>query len=355
VFAIQDEISMAIVTALTGKLLGEEKAALAKRQTDNVEAYQLYMRGRHHWYRWTAEGLAKAKEYWQQALAIDPGYALPHVGLADVELGAGAAGLIPYSDMLPKAKSELTLALSLDPDLDEAWTLMAVVHFYEWDFEAADRAVAKALDLNPRLGHAHSVRACNEVFRGRADRALAPAKRSVELDPLSTLWLNVLAYTHLAVGDRRAAAECVSSVLTFDPGAWLGHYVKSLVCLAEGRATDAISAAEDALRCSGNASSMAGVLAGMRGLAGDRGRAEQALSDLRDRATRGFVPALAIAFAHIGCGDLDETFRWLERALAERDVWITWLPWSPLFAGLRADARMQDLLRRLQHLQGPNA
>ena len=222
VFAIQDDISGAIVTALKGKLLGEERAALAKRQTESIQAYQLYLRGRHHWYRWTAESLAKAKEYWLQALAVDPGYALPHVGLADVELGAGAAGLIPYSEMLPKAKSELALALSLDPDHDEAWTLMAVVHFYEWDFDASEHAVTKALALNPRLGHAHSVRACNEVFRGRADRALAPAKRSVELDPLSTLWLNVLAYAHLAVGDRASAADCVHSVLTFDSGRMAG-------------------------------------------------------------------------------------------------------------------------------------
>jgi serine/threonine-protein kinase len=355
VFAIQDEISMAIVTALKGRLVGEEKVALAKRQTDDVEAYQMYMRGRHHWYRWTAESLAKAKDYWQQALVVDPRYALPHVGLADVELGAGGAGLIPYSEMLPKAKSELALALSLDPDLDEAWTLMGVVHFFEWDFEAADRAVAKALALNPRLGHAHSVRACNEVFRGRPEHALAPAKRSIELDPLSTLWLNVLAYTHLAAGDRRSAAECVYSVLTFDPGAWMAHYIKGLLCVAEGRAADAVSTFEDAVRCSGGALYMAGALACARGLAGDREGAERGLAGLQERASHEYVPPLSYAYAFLACGRVDEAFEWLDRALSDGDVWVTWVAWSPLFATLRSEARMEDFLRRLRQLQGKAA
>jgi serine/threonine-protein kinase len=352
VFAIQDEISAAIITALKGKLLGEEKAALGKHQTENVEAFQLYMRGRHHWYKWTAEGLAKAKEYWQQALAIDPQYALPHVGLADVVLAAGGTGLIPYTEVLPKAKAELTLALSLDPELDEAWALMGVVHFFEWEHDAAERAVAKALELNPRLAHAHNARACNEMFRGRPERALAPAILSVELDPLSTFWNVVLTLTHLALGDRPSAGACVRSILTFDPESWWAHYLGSLISVAEGNLADALRSAENAVRYSGGAPMVVGALACVKGLAGDREGAERGLAELTARSAPFFVPGLAMAFAHVGLGQTDAAFDCLDKSLAERDVWVTWVEWTPLLAPLRSHPRMTDLMRRLKQLQG---
>ena len=281
----------------------------------------------------------------------DQQYPLPHVGLADVQLVLGATGAVPYTELLAKAKAELTVALALDPDVDEAWTLMAVVHFYEWDFDASERAVAKAIEINPRLGHAHSVRACNEMFRGRPDRAVPSAKLSVELDPLAMLWNGVLAYVQLARGDRDASRECVGAMLDFDPESWMAYYVRGLLLVADGRPSDAIAAFEKAVRFSGDAPLNLGPLACACGLAGDPDRARRILDDLVARAAQTFVPALPIALAHIGLGDLDAAIEWLEKSLAERDVWVTWAAWSPLFAATWSDPRMQDFLRRMKRLQ----
>lgn len=124
------------------------------------------------------------------------------------------------------------------------------------------------------------------------------------------------------------------------------------MCVAEGRAADAVDALEDAVRCSGAAPYMVGALACARGLAGDREGAERELADLRARASRVYVPALSFASACLGCGGLDDAFEWLERALTERDVWVTWAAWTPLFDTIRSDARMDAFLKRLAQLQG---
>ena len=180
IFAIQDEISLAIVSALRVRLLGEEKAALVKRQTDSVEAYQLYIRGRHHWHTWSPDGLNRAAEYMERAIAIDPEYTLAYVGLADAYVASATVHARPYSEILPKAHAQVTRALAIDPDLDMAWTLSCVVHFHEWEWRAAEHSIARALALNPRLGHAHAAEAFVYLFQGRFDQALGPAQRSLE-------------------------------------------------------------------------------------------------------------------------------------------------------------------------------
>ena len=347
VFEIQDEISMAIVKALKVKLLGGEQAALAKRHTENVEAFQLYLQGRHHWHKWSVEGLAKSKECMERAIAIDPDYAVAYVGLADTSLAAGAAGLLSYAELLPKAKGELTRALALDPHLDEAWTLLSVVHFFEWEWPAAERAVARALELNPRLGHAHQVLALVELFQGRYDSALAPAKRSLELDPLAPLGNYGLVLVHIARGDHRSAWDRVRAGLDFDPSFWMVHYARGMLMTADGDHAQAVHAMEEAVRCSGGVPSAVGAMICAIGLAGQRDRAEQELAALFDRAQHGHVPALSIALAYVGLGDTGRAFEWLERSYAERDVWLRCAWSNPLFAGVRGDPRMTDLLRRM--------
>jgi tetratricopeptide (TPR) repeat protein len=149
VFEIQDEISLAIVNALKVKLLGGEREALAKRQTLNVEAYQLYLQGRHYWHKWTADSFAKSMEYMKRAIEVDPEYALAYCGIADVYL-AGAAGYHRYIDIRPDARAALKRALDLDSELDEAWTLTAVANMFEWNWEVAEKAGARATESSLR-------------------------------------------------------------------------------------------------------------------------------------------------------------------------------------------------------------
>jgi len=177
VFEIQDEISMAIVNALKVKLLGGEREALAKRQTVNVEAYQLYLQGRHHWHKWSASGFAKSMECMKRAIEIDPApaYAVAYCGIADVYL-AGATGYQRYVDILPQAKAAFNWALDLDPELDEAWVLTAVAHLFEWNWEAAERAAARAIELNPRSGHAYQASSMLPFLSGVSARSFGKRK-----------------------------------------------------------------------------------------------------------------------------------------------------------------------------------
>jgi serine/threonine-protein kinase len=348
VFEIQDEISLAIVTALKVHLLGDEKAALVKRHTENVDAFQLYLRGRHHWHKWSVEGLAKAKECMGQAIALDPNYALAFVGLADCYLASGAAGLMSPDEVVPEAKPALTRALTLDPELDEAWALLCVAHMNGWDWPAAEHAVARALELNPNLGHTHSIDACLQMYhQGRLDRALESARRSVELDPLAPLWNYYLALAHVGLGQADAAREVVRAMLDFDPDNWMAHHVRGMLLVGEGKRAEAVSVLEDAAQCSGQAANMVGALACALGLAGESARAERCLSDLIARAERGYTPALSIASAYCGLGQTDAAFEWMEKSYAQRDIWLRITQWNPLFASLRNDPRMLELQRRM--------
>ena len=348
VFEIQDEISAAIVEALKVKLLGDEQAVVVKRHTENVEAYQLYLKGRHHWHKWNAAEFAKARECIERALALDPEYALAYYGLADVYLASAAIGLLPYKELLPQAKDALTRALTIDPELAEAWTLMSVVHFFEWDWTASDRASTRAIELSPRLGHAHFERAVNNLFRGRAEAALVAAKRAVELEPLVPLWIFFLVVAYMARMDEESAQRQTDLLLDIDPSFWLAHHARGVLAVARGQFLDASQWFADAARCSGGAPYAVGLVACSLGLAGERDRAERQLAALLTRAEEGYVPALGVALAYVGLGSADLAFEWLERSFEERDVWLLLeVLYFRQLDSLRQDPRMIDLRRRI--------
>ena len=348
VFAIQDEISLAIVTALKVRLIGEEKAALAKRHTENVEAFQLYQQGRHHWHKWNEQGFLKSRECMERAIQIDPDYALAYCGLADSYL-AGASGTIRYADILPRVKEVLARALDLDPGEALAWTLSAVACYYDWDFEGAERTAARAIELNPRLAQAHTAQALVYLYSGRPDRALAPAKRAVELDPLAPMFNRVLAETHVALGESDSAIRQIRLLLDISPNFWRAHWLLGTILPSRGESENAIASLEEAVRCSGGAPYAVGSLAGALGSAGHRDRAEREIDALLDRARSGYIPSLSFALAYMGLSMVDRVFEWLDRAFEERDLMLRiYFVYAPVFEVLRRDPRGIDLLRRLK-------
>lgn len=348
VFAIQDEISLAIVNALKVKLLGGEREALAKRQTVNVEAYQLYLQGRHQWHKWSAEGFAKSMEYMNRAIEIDPEYALAYCGIADVYL-ASSTGYRRFVDILPHVKAALKRALELDPELDEGWILTAVAHMFEWSWDAAEKAVARAIELNARSGHAYQVLALEKLYRGRPLEMLPPAKRSLELDPLAQLWNWGVVWAFIATGDYDKAAAQSNVLREIDPNFWLGHFQKGMIAAGLGALSEAVQNLEEALRLSGGDAPYAiGYLACLLALAGDRERAELLIAPLRTASVTQYVYPLALAYASFGLGDLDQAFRWFNRCLDDKDVFTrAHLRYDPVLAPLRLDPRMAELFARM--------
>ena len=351
IFQVQDEIALAIAGALKVNLLGEEQAAIAKRPTLNVEAYQFYLKGRHHWQKWTAEGLQKARECFERAIELDANYAPAHFGLADV-FAAESAVTTPPREAWPKAKAALTKALALDQELAEAWTLTGVYHMlYEWDQPAARAALMRALEVGPHLGHAYAVMAQVELYSGRPEHAVVAAKRAVELDPLAAFWNYILAWVYWALGDYDRASHQLEILREIDPTSWFPHFGSGIVAGALGNGEEAIGSFEEAVRCSGGSPYAIGYLAAAYALADRRSDAEGQLAMLHDRAQHGWVPALSVAIAHLGLGRVDQVFEWLERAYEERDQWLLWHTYDPIFQTIRSDPRMIDLLRRLGVLE----
>jgi len=347
VFAIQDDISTAIVLALKGTLLGEERAALVKHRTDNVEAFEMYARGRHHWQSWSAEGLAQAQACMEQAIGLDPKYALAYVGLADCLLATQAAGLAPPRAVLPRARIELSRALGLDPNLDMAWALLGIAHFSCWDSDPAHGAITRALELNPFLGHAHSARGSTFWFQGQMAAAAEAAARSVELEPLAPVFRYLLTLPLMALGDLAAAETHARLMLEIDQNSWQGHYVQGLVQYAREQHAAAAESFDAAVRVSGGSSTARGALVCSLARAGQRARAEQEHEILLAARPNHYVSATNMAAACVGLGDLDSAFEWLEQAIDDMDTWVVTAWWNPLFAQLRRDTRMHDIMRRV--------
>ena len=327
--------------------LGEEPRFAPPAPTVNVEAYQFYLKGRHHWQKWTAEELQMARECFERAIELDPEFAPAYFGLADVSAVEGGV-TTPPREAWPKAKAALSKALALDATLAEAWTLTGVYHMtYEWDQPAARAALMRALDLDPHTAHAYAVLAQVEIFSGRPDEAVAAGRRAVELDPMVAFWNYILAWVYWAQADYDRASHQLEVLREIDPASWFPHFGSGIVAGALGRREEAIASFEEAVRCSAGRPDAVGYLACAYGLVGRRAEAERQLATLHERAQRGWVPAISFAIAHLGLGQLDRVFEWLERACEERDLWLLWHTYDPIFQEIRSDPRMLDLLRRL--------
>ena len=187
VFTVQDTISRKVAQALALRLNAEEQKRLTKRYTDNVAAYQLFLTGRFHWNKFTPDELVKSIDFFEQAVALDPGYALAYFGLGDAYRALGITGARPPTELFPKAKAALTKALELDESLAEAHATLAIVHmFYDWDWAAAEREARQAIALDPNSGAAHLALAQALSTVGRHPEALREAARGRELDRVSS-------------------------------------------------------------------------------------------------------------------------------------------------------------------------
>ena len=346
VFEIQDEISLAIVEALKVKLLGGEKSAVLKRATTNPEAYQLYLKGRHHWHKWTEEGLRRSREYFEGAIAVDSQYAMAYYGLADSYLASGSLGR-PIAHILPPAKAALARALEIDPRLAGAWALLGVCHLYEWDWAASDRAVLQAIEIDPRSSHAHLGMASHRLYHRRFDEALAASLRSLELEPLAPLWNWVLARVYRARREYDRASEQTRVLLEIAPDWWMAHHERAMLLHSQGSTGGAIEALEHAVRSSGRGPLALGYLAWARARAGERAAAEQIVAELSERSTAEFVPAFSLAVAYAGLERSALAFDCLERACQEQEIWLILDQFNPTFASLVADPRLADVLRRV--------
>ena len=349
VLAVQTEIAEQISEQLRFTLTGEQRLRVTKPPTENPEAFLLYTRGR--WCSanlWTAEGFQKGIAYLNQAIALDPAYALAHAGLASTYYDASSVWLEP-KEAMSKAKAEALNALKLDENLAEAHTALALVQsLYEFDWSEAGRHHRRALELNPNFAQAHLYYGVYLVHQGQLAAGLDELHRAQHLDPLTPFTSVMLGFYNYIGRRYDDALVQLQQTRELKPDFYLTHSTLGLVYEQQGKLAEALSEFNEARRCDPAQPFTLGHLGHAYALAGQRGEALQMLAEMRRIAAQGtYVDPVAVAFIYAGLGDKDGAFAEFEQAYQARDENLIHYKDAPLFDGLRADSRFKDLLRRM--------
>jgi eukaryotic-like serine/threonine-protein kinase len=348
IFMIQDEISNEISGKLRLQLTGAQKRRLTTHHTEDCEAYQIYLKGRHHWNRWTEEGFYKAIEYFQKAVEKDPGYALAYAGIADSYVLLGWNSYLPPKEVFPKGKAAALTALRLDPDLGEAHTpLAAVLWLHDWQWHEAGKEFKRSLELNPTYPTANHWHAEYVMTMGRQVDAIALMKKSQDLDPLSLIINDAIGWANYMAQRYDEALEQLLQTVELDPNYPVTHWFLGAIYRATGRYELAITEGEKAVKLSGGSPLMRAALAHSYGKAGKAKEALQILYELTELAKCKYVAPHFFAGIHIGLGDNDRAIACLEKSYEEHSHWLIYLHIDPSMDELRNDPRFQNLLRRV--------
>ena len=342
IFTVQEEIARAIGQKLQPRLAGDA-AQLTRKHTEDTEAYRLYLRGRHHWYKRTNDDVRQALEYFEQAIDADPGYALAWAGVADCyAVGGGVYLEVPWHESRAKSRAAARRALEIDETIAEAHnTLADTLFYYDWDWEGAEREFQRALELNPNYAIGYAWYSELLTSMGRHDESIAATKRARELDPLSPIMTHALAAALLGARRYDEALPLELSVVEQMPEYPAAHIVLAEIYLGLGKFEEYMEALADFLSRIGTPEQIIHELesrfrdAGMEGLY--RMQVENPSED----------DPVGMATAHAGLGEKDEAFRWLESAIEQRDGDVVRLKILPRLDPLRDDPRFDELLKRL--------
>lgn len=344
---LQQEISRKIFDSLRAKMTGAVQRRLAKRGTENPEAYQAYLKGRHYWNRRTAVGLEKAREQFQQAVDADPAYALAYIGLADayalMQQYAGASS----SETLPKARAAALRALEIDESLSEAHASLGYIDTLSWQFKDAEEDFKRALELDPNYAIAHQWYGILLHVTGRRDEALAESRRAQQLDPLSAIISVQVCNLRMLRGEGDAAIEECKKVLDLDPNFPRAHELLGWAYLKQGRTTEAMVEVNKAVDASGKASQQLAYLGYAYGALNRPSEGAAILKELEQRHGQRRSPGMYLAPVCAGLGDMDRAFAWLEKDFQAHSGGLVYITFFPIYDTLRDDPRYTDLLRRM--------
>src|SRR2546428_49005 len=349
VFAIQEEIARTIAERLQVSLAGSDQKTLVRPHTENLEAYQLYLKGRALLYK---RGVAiwQALEAFRAALELDPQYAVASAGLADAYTLLGMYGVLTPSDALPHARAAAPRSVELGPDLAEAHNAVAGVRLWDWDWPGADREFRTALQLNPSYVQA---RCWHGMFNlqwvhGRVEEAVGEAARAVAMEPLAAYPRSMFALALSCARRHREAVEEARRAVGLDPDAYFSQIILAAVYHGAGRLADALAVYEQALAISGRTPSGE---AGQAVVYADMGKLDEARA-IRDelvRRSRGeYVQPTTLAMVSAATGERDEALALLHRACDEHDPFLIFTLYGfPTTARLREDPRFAEIRERM--------
>ena len=320
--------------------------SLLRRPTHDVEAYELYLKGRYFFNKGGFGPVQQALAYFQQALAHDPNYALAYAAIADAYQRLTASTYLRPRESMPKARAAVLKALALEPTLADAHASLGdQLCVYDWDASAAEREFRRAIELNPSVANAHYFYSHCLAAHGRLDEALAEARRAHELDPLNPDVATGFPWA-LYVARRYDEAIAVQrKSLDLEPGSAHAHMLLALPLAGKGSYAEALAEARKMAALAGDAPNFAGILGYVAGRAGERAEAQHILTALERRPPGD--RAFAIALVHLGLGNNEQALRWLQAAYEERAEWLVIVAPSAIFDPLRPDPRFSALMRKV--------
>jgi len=348
IFAIQDEISLAVVDNLKLKLLKGEKTRLIKRHTNDPDAYSFYLKGRYFYNKRTEEDMKRSVEYFEKALEKDPKFALPYAGLADTYMGFGFYHWMPFEEARSKASEYALKGLEMDDSVGETHAAYAnFIMWFEYKWAQAEKEYKKAIQLSPSDVEARHMYAHVLECSGRFDEAIAEMGKAMELEPLQIILNNCMANILFFSGDYNGAIELFQKTIEMDPDFPLQYLWLGRALLQIGELNKAIEIFEKGLEFP---SVNMNVLAGLdfaHALAGKEKEARKILDQLNKLSKERCIDTYFIAYIYMGLGDKEKTLEYLDKCFEVGDMYLCYLPVDPTFKELHDDPRFKALLKRM--------
>jgi TolB-like protein/Tfp pilus assembly protein PilF len=348
VLEAQAKVARAVAHEIQVKLSPRDKQRLHpdNRRSINPQTYELYLRGRHFWYRRTEEGMRKSIECFEEALRYDPGFAAAYDGISDAHTMLACRGITPVAESFHKAKAAARQAVRLEPELGEGYASLAHVRLHDWDWVGLESDFRRSMELDPGYAIAHYWYAEYLMAMGRTAEALARVQHSWELDPLNSVINASVGMVHYLAHDYDGALVALRRGLEVDPSHYVSHLRVGLVCLQKNLANEAIAAMRQAVRHSGGSTEALAGLAQAHGVAGDTPAMAKIVEELAESGHR-YVSPYNVARVYGAMGDKQRALEWLERAYQEHNPDLIELTREPSFAGLRSDAKFRELMSRI--------
>ena len=343
--SIEDEITRRVAERLRPKLSPKEEQALARRETKSADAYQLYLQGRHDLNQVSVEGRKKAIEFFNQAIQLDPNYALAYVGLAESYALLGFTQ--PPRDQVLRAREAVKRALAIDDNLPDAHLIRAfVLERYDWDWAGGDREFRRAIELNPRSGWTHSLYALYLMHMEHWEEAVQEARKSVELEPDSIATRIDFGWVFYGRRDDDRAIEQLNLALAISQNSALSHYLLGSVFRQKGRLQEALTESQKAVALSDDPIHLSG-LARVYAAMGNKEEAKRALDRMLTQSKQRYVDPFLIASVYASMDEKEKTFEWLEQAFEQRGLDLILVRIDPSYDKMRSDPRYKQLLLRM--------
>jgi TolB-like protein/Tfp pilus assembly protein PilF len=349
VLVLQRELSTVIAQQIRLHLLPERISRLAYRQTENADAYDLYLRGRYYWNQLTPVTTKRALDCYSQATKLDPTYALAWSGLADAYSSSAITSDAPPKQMLPLAQEAATQAVRYAAKLSESQVSRGFYNlFLTWKWSVAEEAFRSAVELDGNNPLAHRMHGVVLSHMARHKEAMASMRRARELDPLYVMHHALSTLVAFHAGDLEKAVEFGKQAIVVDPDFWIGYHMISQVYEQLGKYDLALEASKHAGKLGHGNSKTFGLRGYILAKMGKANEAREVLETLQSISKERYVPPYAMALIHAGLNEPEKTFEWLDRALEVRDVHLVFLPVDPKWDALREDPRFKKLIKRCE-------